>query len=309
MLNSNKTDKERQVNDMNSNNHDSSRTPQHLEEMMLVVSVKSWIALGTMLVLIGAVLVWAFFGSMYQKEDVSGVLVRSGRMINIYSSEDSVVLDLSVSAGDYVEKDQVLARIDQTELVNEVNLAIAQGAQESEITILRNDLIRRSQIVTYEAGRIQDVYVRSGDYVQKGTKIASISIGARADKSLECLLFVPISQIRNIRKGMQVNVSPDFADKEEYGNMVGTVAFISEYPVTKQYLYDVLGNEELADSFYGNAACYEVTVNLVTSEDTETGYYWSTSLGPPKDIGSLALCEASIITETLRPVDVFFGEE
>lgn len=295
---------------MNQNNPSPSgdnHSPKHLDEMMLVVSIKSWLALGTILILLGAVAIWAFFGSMEQVEEVSGALVRSGRIVNIYAVEDSTILDLSISAGQYVERDQVLARVDQSSLVREINLADAQGASDAEIDVLRKELISRSQIVTYDSGLVLDVFVRAGDYVAKGTKIASINVGAKEDKSLECLLFVPVDQMSNIRKGMPVSVFPNSADREEYGNMIGTVAFISEYPVTRQYLYDTLGSEELAGSFYGTDACYEVTVNLVTSEDTKTGYLWSTSMGPAKEFSNLSLCKAAILTDTLRPVDVFFS--
>lgn len=285
------------------------KSPNQLEEMMQVVSIKAWIALGSILVLLGSVTIWAFFGSLHQTVEVSGVLVRSGRTISIYAYEDSFILDLAVTPGQFVEQDQVIARVDQTELVRQVNLAITEQAGEDTIAILRNELISRSQITAGESGRILEVYVRPGDYVQTGDKIASLSVGAREDKSLECLLFVPVSQLQGIRKGMNVSVYPDFADKEEYGNMIGTVAFISEYPVTRQYLYDILGSDELAAAFYGDTACYEVTVNLVPSEDTRTGYQWSTSLGPAQEINNLSLCEAAVLTDNLRPVDVFFSQD
>jgi hypothetical protein len=89
--------------------------------------------------------------------------------------------------------------------------------------------------------------------------------------------------------------------------MMGTVSIISEYPVTMQYLYDRLNSESLANYFpEDDSACYEVYLNLVASEETATGYEWTTSLGPSKAFGDLTLCTASVVIDELRPLDVFF---
>jgi HlyD family secretion protein len=88
--------------------------------------------------------------------------------------------------------------------------------------------------------------------------------------------------------------------------MTGTVAFIGEYPVTSQYMFDQLASEELAREFLKRGACYEVYISLAASEETATGYKWTTSQGPNKKFGNLTQCDASIITEELRPIDVFF---
>jgi hypothetical protein len=91
--------------------------------------------------------------------------------------------------------------------------------------------------------------------------------------------------------------------------MTGIVSLISEYPVTWQYMFDVLGSEELANEFMKMGACYEVYINLTTSEETVTGYEWTTSMGPPKKFGDMTLCDATVIIDELRPIDVFFFDE
>lgn len=276
-----------------------------LESMMHAVEFKSWIAVGTILLLIGAVLVWGFLGTMQLREDVSGVLVRSGTTLDIYAKTTGAVLDVTVSPGDTLHRDQVIVRLEQTALVDRVNMLIAQNAPEAEIDIARQDLINASQVLNYHAGRLADVYVQPGDLVKTGDKLATIYVGADVDKGLECLLFVPLDQMKEIEKGQLVNVYPAGVKKKAYGNMTGTIVFISEYPVTERYLYQILGSEELALSFLGETACYEVALVLDVSEETETGFQWTTSMGPSKPFGDLTLCDATIIVEELRPIDVF----
>ena len=105
---------------------------------------------------------------------------------------------------------------------------------------------------------------------------------------------------------MDVNIFPASINRDTYGNMIGSVTFITERPVTYQYLYDTLGSAELATEFLKDGALYEVYVTLVASEETVTGYKWTASLGPNKQFANLTLCEASILVETIRPIDVFF---
>lgn len=283
---------------------------EHLEKAIVVIDIKAWIALGAILLVIISTLIWAFFGTMYVREEVSGVLVRSGKTMNLYASEDSYILDMSIDRGDEVVRDQVIARLDQSELVGQINALLDTDGDATELAILRHELLERSQIRAGGAGTVQDIYVLPGDYVSRGTKIATIHQAPRTGASRECLLFVPAAQMKNIEKGMQVNVFPASVNKDEYGNIYGTVAFISEYPVTLSYLQEVLGSEELAQQYAsGQVAYYEITVSLVTSETTATGYRWTTSDGPSRQFGDLTLCEASIVIDELRPFDVFFNFE
>ncbi|MDR0220075.1 MAG: biotin/lipoyl-binding protein [Lachnospiraceae bacterium] len=281
-------------------------TPQHLDDMVSVVEIKSWIAVATVLIVLGITLVWGFFGTMRVQEDVAGVIVKSGKIFNIYATDDTILLDLNLRPEQYVEKDHVVARIEQLELVSEINLMLAQNASASEIEVMRDELIERSQIRTHDSGRVVDVYVHSGDYVKKGDKIATISKEAPQGAALECFLFMPADQVKQVRKGMQVNVYPASVSKKNYGNMTGVVAYIGEHPVTYQYMFDTLGSDELAREFMKDGAVYEVYVYLDVDEETVTGYRWTTSVGPSKKFGNLTLCDTSVIIEKLRPIDVFF---
>lgn len=266
---------------------------------------KMWVALLSLFLVLLATLIWAFFGTVQVREEVSGILVKSGRIIHIYAPEKQTLLDISIQVGDYVESNQVIARIEQPELVHEINRLIKEHAAEEEIKKLRNQLYQASRIVTGDAGRVVDVFVHNGDYLEEGTKIATISKEASDKQSMECILYISIEQVKKIRKGMNVSIYPDFADTQEYGNMIGVVASVSDYPVTYQEIYDKAGNEELAAALLGEKACFAVTVHLETSEETVTGYKWTTSMGPSAQIGTLALCDASVLLKEMHPYEIF----
>jgi len=271
-----------------------------------VIEIKSWIAFGTIIIILGATVAWGFFGTMREQMKVRGVIVRSGRVFNIYAAYDAVLLDFNLQPNQIVERDQVVARIDRQDLVREINMLMELGAPQLEIENLQAQLISASQIVTHNSGRVIDVFVRTGDFVRRGERLASISSEAQGDRALETLLFVSLEEAMRIRRGMDVNVFPASVNARTFGNMMGTVLSVSEYPVTFQYMVDTLGSEELAREFTRYGAVHEVYVLLVASEDTVTGYKWTTSLGPNMNFGSLTLADANIILDVHRPIDVFF---
>ncbi|MDR0583990.1 MAG: hypothetical protein LBG57_06550, partial [Treponema sp.] len=224
-------------------------TVENIDRMIEVIGIKAWLALGAVFLVFAAALVWGFFGTMQIREEVSGVLVRSGSLINIYAADEGVLLDFVPVPGMFMEKDQVLARIEQYDLVSEINTLLEAGAPESLIEEKRAELLHESRIVTWEAGRVMDTYAHRGDYVSRSQKLLTISKEAEQSKALECLLYIPASQMGQVKKGLPVSVYPASISKRTYGNMMGTVSIISEYPVTMQYLYDRLNSESLANYF------------------------------------------------------------
>jgi Multidrug resistance efflux pump len=284
---------------------DSIKTPQSMESAMTVIDIKAWIAILTVLLALAAMAIWAFFGTMRINVTVNGALVRSGKVIEIYSDESARILDIAVSRNQELTADQVIARLEQPDLVNQINLMIATGESEEAIAAARKNLLKRTRILTGGEGRVQDIYVRQGDYVSKGTRIATLLQNPEKSQALACLIYVPISSIGKIKAGMEVNVFPAFADKNEYGSMLGTVEAIGEYPVTAMHMYERYGSEELAASFMQDTV-YEVTVSLLSDIDNPTGYKWTISKGPDAKIGDLSLCTAAIVQKEVRPIDVFF---
>ncbi len=282
------------------------RIPDQLNQAMVVIDMKTWIAFATVLLVLVAVLVWAFFGTMELKQAAPGVLIKSGRTITLYAPEERVLLDLSIQRNQIVDKDQVVARLDQPDLVEHIGQLLESGADAAEIDAARQELLRRSQVITNEEGRVTDVFVHVGDYLSKGQKIATLIQSPPKGKNITCRLYVTMDQVHSVKKGMTVNVYPDFADKNTYGNMIGTIAEISEYPVSDNYLLDVLGSQELADGLTKGQSCFELTISLLTSADTHTGYYWTTSKGPSIEMSDLSMVTADVVLSTQRPIDVFF---
>jgi hypothetical protein len=270
-----------------------------------VLTIKMWLALVTLALAVGGGAVWMFFGTLHLKERVSGALSRTGRVADIYAREDAFLLDFPLKEGMLVEADDCVARFEMPDFYERIN-ALKGGGGQTEIDALREELLNLTQVRSPITGLVENIHVSAGDFVRKGQKLATISEQMNNDKATECLLFVPMNRIQEIKKGQTVHVYPRYVDKTKYGNLTGSVAFISEYPVTFQYLHEVLGNDELARSFLASGEHYQVEVILKASLQNPTGYEWTVSGGPAKPFGALTLCNAEIIIGIYRPIEVFW---
>jgi len=115
--------------------------------------------------------------------------------------------------------------------------------------------------------------------------------------------FLPIDETRALSEGMSVRVSPDYAPREQYGYIFGTIRSISRSPVTADMIRDQFGSD--ADFLTlppGNLI--EVVVALETTAGGSPR--WSKSSGASIDVLAGSTCLMTVITEERRPIDLMF---
>jgi len=92
-------------------------SPEQLDQLMRVTDTRGWLALlAGGLVLLTAI-VWGVVGSIPQNVSGFGILTKSGGVFEVAPLAGGRVLDLAVNVGDLVTEGQVVARVEQTELI------------------------------------------------------------------------------------------------------------------------------------------------------------------------------------------------
>ncbi|MEO6324709.1 MAG: NHLP bacteriocin system secretion protein [Thermoanaerobaculia bacterium] len=183
---------------------------------------------------------------------------------------------------------------------------MSQTGQTIKVEDLRRDLAEMTgrlgasvDVKSTYAGRVLEVTVGQGGMVSAGSRILTLE---PLDAPLQCVLYIPAGEGKKVRPGMQVRISPSTVKVEEYGFLVGTVATVSEFPVTPEGLRKVLRNDRLSETLMGKAAPIEVVATLVPNPQTPSGYKWSSSKGPPTLIFSGTLSTASVVVENRTPI-------
>ncbi|WP_138503857.1 NHLP bacteriocin system secretion protein [Nostoc sp. PA-18-2419] len=91
-------------------------SPEKLDQLMRVVSPKSWWWLSTLGILVGGVLSWSIFGRIPISVTGQGVLVYIRGVTALQSNASGTLISIKVQSGDFVKKGQVIALIDQSDL-------------------------------------------------------------------------------------------------------------------------------------------------------------------------------------------------
>lgn len=103
---------------------------------------------------------------------------------------------------------------------------------------------------------------------------------------------------------MNVRVSPVTVERERYGNMVGTVASVSPFPVTTEAITNVVGNAEIAQTLAAGGIKIEVFCDLEVDTNSPTGYRWTSGAGPDTDVSAGTTGSVRATIEYLRPISL-----
>lgn len=262
-------------------------SPDSLDQAIRITDRKIHFMVFGIVFIIAAGIFWGFKGSIPVTLQGSGIIMPDGGVHYIISKEQGIIRDILVKQGEYVREGEIVASL-------EVQDESGNG--------------KRMDIIAEINGRVSEVRSLPGDFVESKEKLFSVISATEEQNILEAIIFVPIEQGKNLRKGMDVHIQPSNVNKEEYGFIKGVVQQVSEYPVSRQRLLVLLGSEALVSRFSDGRVVLEVEVDLILNDKTTSGYQWSTPDGPPFDIYEGTLCDADFILAMKKPIDlVMYG--
>jgi HlyD family secretion protein len=182
-------------------------------------------------------------------------------------------------------------------LDSEMQFQIASA--ERDIAAVVSELTLLESVVTPHAGVVLEVKVLAGGTV--GSDAPLISIQPDSD-TLEALVYVSALQAKDIRVGMEAQVSPSTVKREEYGYIRGQVAFVADYPATTASLMRNFQNEQLVSAMFERGPVTEVRVALERDANARSGFRWSSPGGPPVRISAGTLAMTEVVTRRRAPL-------
>lgn len=135
-------------------------SPEQLDQLTQVTNGKGWIAL----VSIGLVLVtavgWSVYGRIPEQVQGMGMLLKSGGVLEVVSPGAGRVVDVSVQVGDTVREGQVIARIDQPSLAEDLrqakaNLTNLRAQRDQAERFNRRDSVLQIQLLTQQRATVE----------------------------------------------------------------------------------------------------------------------------------------------------------
>jgi len=129
---------------------------------------------------------------------------------------------------------------------------------------------------------------------------------ATAEMQREMLVYVGFDDLRALKEGQQVQVTPADLQREDCGYAYGSIKSIDPYPTDRNEVASRLKLAPLA-SFIGDGAVYEVKVLLTAAQTDSMKLMWSREKSSSLKMGTGTLCNVQVITEKKRVWEVLVG--
>jgi HlyD family secretion protein len=170
---------------------------------------------------------------------------------------------------------------------------------ERKLNVVRKELEIAENVVSPYGGEVLEVKVSPGTTVAAGDPILSVQPDVQ---DLQVLLYLPAAQAKNVKPGMDVEVSPSTVKPEEFGFIKGKVTYVSDFPDTPAELMRNFENEVLVKALTNDGPVTEVHVEMQKNPKTPSGYQWSSPRGPTLTLSSGTLCTAETVTRWQKPI-------
>jgi len=185
-------------------------------------------------------------------------------------------------------------------------LSSAENAVSEAQRRVREKEIQLEQVSVVRApvaGRVTEIKISDGDVVFKGQAVLSIE---HAGEGLQVIAFVPTEHGKKLRSGMSARVELSTVKKEEHGTLIGTLASVSEFPVSREGMASLLRNEELVETFSRFGPPYAARINLIPNPAVPSGYRWTSVPGPLTPVSSGTTVRAEVTVREQRPIELVF---
>lgn len=184
---------------------------------------------------------------------------------------------------------------------------------EAEIQQLQNNLERTTtEVRSPEAGRIVEVLKSANDKLREGDvllrlEVVKATVAAPGQRefcagNIHAVMYIAGNLAGKVKPGQAARVSPSDVKKEEYGFMVGQVAWVSNFAASPDDMREKLKNDSLVQTYRQNGPVFEARVCLTPDEANKfSGFRWSSSQGPPKRVDSGSMATASLVVDQRKP--------
>lgn len=291
------------------------RSPEKLDTLLQVTQPVSWMGLAALALMVLSVFLWSIFGYMSTNVIGSGMIVDTGGVVRVAHDSPGMVTEILVEPGTRVRKGDVVARLNQPILDNNIinsleSIQLSGNYREALVNLstLDNLMVEREirrQVTSPADGIVTGIDVNVGDMVSPATtNICTIRRDFHRE-DVTAYMYVPLDGGKKIKPGMTAQLIPSEADGDKNGYLVGVVRGVSLYPATSDSVVRTIGNPEAANyilSSVGGAAM-EVRIELLKSEKSKSGHLWTAIVGTPPQISPGSFFTGNIVVEREAPLD------
>lgn len=173
--------------------------------------------------------------------------------------------------------------------------------EQLKVQNLQSELNISKAVLSPVEGVVISINTSIGKMVSDGGSIATLtSLG----EGLDALVFMIPHEGERVSPGMKALVTPTTIEKEEYGSMEGSVISVSTFPESGETIVALLHNTELAKQYVEKGSPTGIRIRIERDAKTFSGYKWSSSQGPDKNIYPGILADARVTVKKQPPISL-----
>jgi HlyD family secretion protein len=167
-----------------------------------------------------------------------------------------------------------------------------------EVKELEAKLANESVVRSPFTGRVVAIRAGVGQQIRPGDPVVNLE----AEKEpLRIIAFIPIASGKKIAPAQEVRIAPSFVKQEDFGFMLGKVVSVSTLPATPEEIQRIVANDRLAKEFI-DLNPFQVTIEPLPEPKNPSGFKWTSSSGPPLEVGSGTDCIVQVVVEKRKPI-------
>jgi HlyD family secretion protein len=188
-------------------------TPEELDRLFSVVGRPAWTLLGTLGGLCALAVVWGVFGRVPETVDGAGVLVNPGKVRGLQAPAGGQVIELRVRVGQPVARGEVIATLNQPELVQQRDQALARlrqlrrtdevqrGLEEDRLRQEKAVRAAQKELLTSSMDEVKKLALAVGEKTEQYTRTerAKLQQNLREAKALNKAVRDSLASLRELR--------------------------------------------------------------------------------------------------------------
>lgn len=191
-----------------------------------------------------------------------------------------------------------------------------------------------SRLTTDQDGQVEKIIVQKGSHVNLGDDIMTVRHGDELDtlrantegmlisnkeiddpfrayetlaeivpekldsQNRELITYVKYKDLRSLKEGQEVQVTPVDLHREDYGYIIGHITHINHFPVREEDARRLSMIRNFADEIFPTETAYEVRLVVDTDDIDPTRLKWSRQQSQDITLGQMSFCNVMIITDS-----------
>ena len=259
---------------------DTVESPDRIKDYIQVSGPSFYVWLLSILICVVAVCIWAFNTTVNDFVKIKGIAFPHEQIMHVSAPLDGRIVQVYVQKGDEVKKGDILLRYRSEDGIHELRSNV-------EGTVLYHKIQQESVIAM-----IPCVYLLPDN---------------RVDRMKEIIAFVTYADLRKLKEGMQVQVTPADLKREKVGYMYGRIISINGLPTSLEEARDIFKLEEFTKAIFPSEASFMVKVMLEDDPQNKEGIHWSHKGGDGIDVKIGTFCDMQIVAARRTIFDLLFN--